>query len=73
MAQQLAGGERVKLLAILKADARRPGSQRGLLDHARHELETERRIHRNHADTMCGADSPAGSTARRRIEGLNTR
>ena len=74
MAQQLlAGGERVKLLAILEADARRPGSQRGLLDHARHELETERRIHRNHADTMCGADSPAGSTARRRIEGLNTR
>jgi thioesterase domain-containing protein len=45
MAQQLlAGGERVKLLAILEADARRTGAQRGWWDHARHQLETIKRI-----------------------------
>jgi thioesterase domain-containing protein len=45
MAQQLhAAGERVGLLAILDADARRAGSQRGLLDEARHQLATLKRL-----------------------------
>jgi len=45
MAQQLrAAGERVGLLAILEADARRPGSQRSLLDELRHQLENLKRL-----------------------------
>ncbi len=45
MAQQLrAAGERVRLLAILEADARRPGAQRGLLDEVRHQLENLKRL-----------------------------
>ena len=52
MARQLStSGERVKLLAILEADARRPGGQRGWLDYARHQLETVKRIPGNQRAT----------------------
>jgi amino acid adenylation domain-containing protein len=45
MAQQLqAAGEHVRLLAILEADARRPGGKRGVVDEARHQLETLKRL-----------------------------
>jgi amino acid adenylation domain-containing protein len=45
MAQQLrTAGEHVGLLAILEADARRPGGRRGLIDEARFQLESIRRL-----------------------------
>jgi thioesterase domain-containing protein len=47
MAQQLrAAGERVRLLAILEADARRPGGRRGWMDAVRFQLETVKRVPR---------------------------
>jgi thioesterase domain-containing protein len=52
MAQQLrAAGQRVGLLAILEADARRPGGRRGWLDEARFQLETIKRLPRNQRAT----------------------
>jgi amino acid adenylation domain-containing protein len=45
MARQLrAGGDEVALLAILEADARRPGGPRGLLDTVRFQVESVRKI-----------------------------
>jgi amino acid adenylation domain-containing protein len=52
MAQQLqAAGEQVRLLAILEADARRPGGKRGFLDTARHQLEMIKRLPGNQRPT----------------------
>jgi amino acid adenylation domain-containing protein len=52
MAQQLrTAGERVGLLAILEADARRPGGRRGLTDEARFQLESIRRLPANQRAT----------------------
>jgi amino acid adenylation domain-containing protein len=52
MAQQLqAAGERVRLLAILEADARGPAGKRGLVDQARHQLETVKRLPANQRST----------------------
>jgi len=52
MAQQLeAAGERVRLLAILEADARRPGGKRGFVDEARHQLEIIKRLPGNQRST----------------------
>jgi thioesterase domain-containing protein/acyl carrier protein len=47
MAQQLRGaGERIALLAILEADARRPGGRRGLLDELRFQLQSVSKLPR---------------------------
>ncbi len=52
MARQLeAAGERVGLLAILEADARRPGGRRGLIDEARFQLYSVRRLPRKQRGT----------------------
>ena len=52
MAQQLqATGERIALLAILEADARRPGGQRGLMDQVRFQLESVSKLPRKQRAT----------------------
>jgi amino acid adenylation domain-containing protein len=52
MAQQLrAAGERIALLAILEADARRPGRRRGLIDAVRFQLESVRKLPRKQRAT----------------------
>jgi thioesterase domain-containing protein len=52
MAQQLrVSGQRVGLLAILEADARRPGGRRGWMDEARFQLETIKRLPHNQRAT----------------------
>jgi thioesterase domain-containing protein len=52
MAQQLrAAGERIALLAILEADARRPGGRRGPIDAVRFQLEFIRRLPRRQRAT----------------------
>jgi amino acid adenylation domain-containing protein len=53
MAQQLrAAGERIALLAILEADARRPGGRRGLIDEVRFQLESVRKLPRKQRATF---------------------
>lgn len=52
MAQQLrAAGERIALLAILEADARRPGGRRGLIDEVRFQFESVRKLPRKQRAT----------------------